>query len=520
MRMKNIKYYLPSPEKTNYIIILVFIVLSLLLLLNHEPWRDEAQSWLLTRDSPDIASLLHLTSYGAAMPVWHLIVFPFAKSGLPYFSISVVHFLLILAAIVVFIKYAPLLKYQKILFIFGYYPLYEYNTIARKYVLVVLFLFLIAALYKDRFRKPILYSILILLLANTSVHSLVIAITLSGVYIFELKSQRNYSFTKKHIASLLIIILGFSVAIYQLWPPPDLNPMTARWNLDLTTRHIAKIPNAVVGAFLPIPQLKVDFWNTKLAYDFVKYRPVWGLPLFLLSLGFFIRKPKPMFIYLLSSVGIFSIIFLKYSGYLRHHGLIFIIFIFSLWVANEYEERSLIKSRVINRLFNKNNLTYLLSILLFLQITASSVAFYYEMNYDFSSGKKTAAFLKKNGFINNDTFIATYWSPRLLAILPYIPKPYSKFYSIGLEDYRSYVIWNKEYYSSKDLSIDEVVDRVDNAIQNKGYSRVLLILDKKIEDKKEESESKKEFTEKYNLIAHFDKTIVDDESFYIYQLVY
>ena len=169
--MKSIKDFFLLSEKTNYIIIIVFIGTTLSLLLNHEPYRDEAAIWLMARDTPDIGSLFNLMGYGGHLALWPFIVFLLTKSGLPYFSMAVVHSLLILTAITVFIKYAPFSRTQKMLFAFGYYPLYEYNIIARSYVLSVLFLFLIALLYKNRFRRPVLYSLLILLLANTNVRS-------------------------------------------------------------------------------------------------------------------------------------------------------------------------------------------------------------------------------------------------------------------------------------------------------------------------------------------------------------
>lgn len=503
------KYFI-AESKTDYLIILLFIILSLPLLLNHEPWRDEAHAWLIARDSQNIFSIVRLAGYEGTPALWHFILFPLAKLELPYFSMAVVHFLIILGAIIIFVNYAPFSKFQKILFSFGYYIFYEYSIIARNYALSVLFLFLIASMYKERFKKPLLYSILIIFLANTNVHSLVIAIVLNVVYVFELKLQKNTGITKMHIISLLVTISGFSISIYQLLPPDDLIPAFARWNLNLNAYYIGTVPNAVVGAFLPIPQHGVNFWNTKLL-DSRNLVGILGTVIFLVSLKFFIKKPLPMLIYLLSSAGLFSIFFLKHSGSPRHHGLIYIIFIFSLWIASEYEEKLIIKKKSITKFFSQKNLTYLLTALLFFQVAASTIAIYYELFYDFSAGEKTAAFLKDNGFIGNDTFIAAYPSPMAAAILPYIPKPYSQFYYVEYRDYRSFIIWNKEYALNGDLPINEVVDRVDRAVRDRDYSRVLIITNKMVK-------GEREFSERYNLIAYFEKTIVNDESFYIYQL--
>jgi len=497
------KPFLSLSEKV--IIITVFIILSLLLLLNHEPWRDEAQAWLIARDSPNIGSVIHLMGYEGTPALWHLILFPLAHWGLPYFSMAVVHFLIILSAVIIFLNYAPFSKLQKVLFVFGYYIFYEYNIIARNYALSVLCLFLIAVLYEKRFMKPILYSTLISILSNSNVHSLVIALVLGGFYFAELFLQKDMAYKNvSHIMSCFIILLGIIVAIYQLSPPMDLMPSLSSWNFEFG--GLIRILIAVVGAFLPILRPDINFWN--IIFPRYRYLAVPALVAFLLSLGFFLKKPKPMLIYLISAVGLFSIFSFKYLGSLRHHGLIFMIFIFSLWIAKDYNKRLLINNKIYR--IRNLNLNYFLTSLLFLHVLSSPIAFYYELNYDFSAGKRTAAFLKGNGFINDDTFIATYKSYAASAILPYVPKPHSQFYYVEYDNYRSFMIWNKRYFLNANLSIDEIIDRVDKATLDKDYNTVLLILNKEVKDEEK-------FFDKYNLIASFKKTIVLDESFYIYQ---
>lgn len=498
--------------KTNQVIIIVFIFLSLPLLFSHEPWRDEGQAWVIARDSPSVTSLLHLLGYEGHPALWYFVLFPLAKLGLPYFSMAIIHFLLILSAVIVFVSYAPFSKLQKTLFVFGYYMFYEYNIIARNYALSVLVLFLIAHKYKERFQKPISYSLLILLIANTNVHSLIFAIVLSGVYIFEANFRKNIKLpTKEYLVPFFIMLIGIFVSIYLLWPPADLRPAFAQWNLDLTLWHFRVIPNSIVGAFLPIPYPHINFWNSRLVYIATLKLTILGGSLFLSSLGFFIKKPMPMFIYLLSSTGLLSILFLKYPGYLRHHGLLFILFIFCLWISKTYDEKLLIQSKFLE-FFSSFPYSKFFSILLLCQVAASPIAFYYDLNYDFSAGEKTATFLKENGFLSNDTFIATYRSYIATAILPYIPKPYSQFYFLEYQEYRSFMIWNTKYSNSEVLSVKEIVDRVDTAILNKNYSTVILILNFKVE-------GEKEFSERYSLIAYFDKTIEINDRCYIYKLV-
>lgn len=491
-------------KKLKYICIILFIVLSIILILKHEIWVDEAQAWLIARDIPDFASLITQMGYEGTPALWHTILLPFAKSGLPYSSMAVIHFLFMLTAIFIFIKNAPFTKFQKFLFIFGYYIFYEYNIIARSYVLSVLLLFIIASIYKNRFKKPVVYSILLFLLANTNVHSLVIAIVLTGFYAFEIKFDGNFRLSKSHFIAFAIIILGFSISIYQLLPPDDLVPAGSEWDYGLNIRQIdQRAGNALFNAFSPIPEPLVLHCTPR-------YPGFVGLFFFLLSLWILFRKRRPLLIYLIMSLCLLGIFLTKHPGKLRHHGLIFIIFIFSLWISKYYKEREQAKNRFISRLFSYKSISYIFITLLLCQVIGSPLAFYYDYKYDFSASKKTATFLKDNGYIGDNTFIAVFPYSQV-SILPYIPEQYSKFYYVEIENYASYLVWSKKYFTKKAIFINEIIDRVDNATRNKNYQTKLIILNKRLIGWAKPYE-------RLNLIAYFDQSIKLGETFYIYEL--
>ncbi|MFX0094270.1 MAG: hypothetical protein ACFFBD_21205, partial [Candidatus Hodarchaeota archaeon] len=173
-------------------------------------------------------------------------------------------------------------------------------------------------------------------------------------------------------------------------------------------------------------------------------------------------------------------------------------------------ETVLFQNPVFEHLTAQKPLYAFLVILLCIQVAASPVAIYYEINYDFSAAKRTASFLLENDFINDETFIASYPSYAASAILPYLPAPHNKFYYLEYESYQSYMIWNMEWEESRDLSLEEIIDRVNKAIIGKNFTAVLVVLTT--------WQLTSNFTEKYDLIAQFTKTIVSSESFYIYQM--
>src|SRR4030042_3735997 len=114
-------------------LIRLYSAINIVLLLHHEPWEDEAQAWLIARDL-DIASIFKQMAYEGSPALWHMLLLPFAKTGLPYMSEFILHLIIAIAAVAVFILYAPFSRVTKVLFIFSYYMGYEYSIIARSYL--------------------------------------------------------------------------------------------------------------------------------------------------------------------------------------------------------------------------------------------------------------------------------------------------------------------------------------------------------------------------------------------------
>jgi hypothetical protein len=521
--------FVPSriSAKLAFVIIIGYALLSFLTLCYHEPWRDEAQAWLIVRDCPDIGTLMRLTGYEGHPALWYFLLLPLARSGLPFFSASVLNFLIILAAVFIFVRHAPFSTVNKALFVFGYYVFYEYSVLARNYAILVLLLFLIAACYDLRFKRPVVYSFLLLLLANTSVHGLIITILLLATRLLDMRRSGNPRLTRKNVTAILVVTAGLSLCVFQLWPPDDMVPPSVHQgggasmlNLDLSLPHLAVIPNALIGAFLPIPPPGLHFWNYKLVcYPFRTGYSISPMAFIyvallvcpsLLSLMFFTRKSIPLLFYVLSFGSLVGLFFLVYEAGARHQGLLFILFIFTLWISRHYCDNQIAEHPLLNRYFSRKHLDFLLTGFLFIQVAASSVAFHAELTYDFSAGKKTAAYLTAGGFLNEDTLITTYPSNIACSVLPYIEKPYAAFYQLEYQKKGSYMVWNQEYRSNSELPLSAILSRIDDAIAGKRFDRVLFITNRIMANKR--------FTERYAMIASFDETIEVNESLYVYQL--
>ena len=492
--------------KAEYAYIAIFALLSLLMLFNHEAWRDEAQGWLIARDSPSFFSVVQQMGREGTPGRWFYLAYPLAKSGLPFRAGQFANVLVILCAAVVFIRCAPFPLYQRVLFIFGYYVLYEYGAITRTYGLSVLCIMAAAAFYKDRFKRPIAYSVPILLLANTNVHGIILAAVLAGAYLFEAMASGELRRARAVRISLLIMALGLTLAMCQTISREARADQWVGWHWELSHLKIRELLYAVQLAFLPVSGPGVNFWGSVLvrypACVFV------AVPLAAASVAALWGRRIPLAIYLCSSIGLLGLFWLKYPAARRHIGLIYMAWIFSLWALESGRESPSHAPRPLPGTVRACLVTLLLS----LQLAGSAQAVYYELRHDFSPARRVAGYLEEHGYLGDDVFIAAFPSTKAQAVALYLPKPYSRIFQVECERFGSYTAHTKEFMRDQAaLRIEDVVRRVDRGMQGGHYRAAVLILSEKMG-------GDENFAGRYELIASFEEHIAEDERMYIYGL--
>src|SRR5665647_2555941 len=166
-----------------WISLITYAIITFLILLRHEPWRDEAQAWLISRDL-SISDIIKQMKYEGHPALWSLILAPFAKLNLPYITINIVSWLLTCCAAWLLLAFAPFKRIIKICILSGSAFIYLYPIIARSYALIPLLIFAIAVIFPKQRERPVLYGILIALLANT--HVIMLGFTGALVFLFTL----------------------------------------------------------------------------------------------------------------------------------------------------------------------------------------------------------------------------------------------------------------------------------------------------------------------------------------------
>lgn len=294
--------------------LVLYAVLTLWLTLHHEAWCDEADTWLLMRDG-GVGVMLSRTSYAGTPALWYLLLAPFASAGLPYLAQQLLTLVLAWCAMTLFVIDAPFRPALKILFLFSYYAAYEYAVEARPYALLIALLFAIVATWRQRAEKPLRVAILTALLANTTVHGLLIAAILGAIYsagFFRGPKTENPGL-KRHrsLVAMAIMLIGGILSVIQLFPP----------ELPAHHRYIdpGTVPWAIGNAFLPGVDARISFAA--------------GLVVLLLAVLAIGDRTGPLLFVTLSIAALLLLFVFVWVAGFRHTGLILIVLLAGLWMA-------------------------------------------------------------------------------------------------------------------------------------------------------------------------------------------
>ncbi len=463
------------------VVFLVYAVFSLLAIFFHEPWRDEAQAWLIARDVP-IRAFFSQANYEGTPFLWHIILLPFARLGAPYLTMHLVHWMIALGMVWLFLFRSGLPFVTRLLVVFSYYAFWEYAVLARNYSLSILILFGLASLYKQRHQHPLLYAFLIGLLLNTNVHSIPIGLGLAMVFGYEAIGKRAQTFHHSlHKWGLGLIIIGLGVAIWQLWPAAD-NLNQGLFHIFSWKRPFIALSNAMLPQ-VPGPSVLM------IAVASLLFASLFWMV--------FKRDKKVAFVLLMGCLGLTYIFVFKHLGSFRHHGLFLIFALFAMWLAGvgQSDDQSLVEKTGLR----------VLNVCLAISVLVACHMHYQELRLPFSGAKEAGTFLKNS--VSPDVIIIAHPSIKVSAILPYLDR--STVWYADIEQMGSYVTWDTAYEEGKDISILEAVGRAQEAFPDR---ELVYVFDQIIPE---------QLDERLNLV--FENSAQDfgygEEQFFIYKPV-
>jgi hypothetical protein len=356
----------------------VYILLVAVTLRRHEPWADEAQSWLLARDAGLAQLWVHLLHYEGTPGLWQTLLHLLIRLGLPYPAYGLVSGSLGLAAAYLLLRYAPFPIFIRVLLPFTYFLCYQYVVIARSYALIAPLLFGIAAIYANAGRKPVLTTTLLCLQAGVSVHGFIISVciwvTLYGPLL--LRPQRKLAVAALAYCAVL------AAWVLCAWPAPDVAFAEHR---GLANLHLLPevVKAGLAGAF-------TGYWVTSLV-------------VIALSVPFLWRGGGWLF-FVLASIAFFLFSTIVYAQ-LWHFGILFLAWLFAIWI-------SAYKTRV-----SAPTLLALVAAIGF-QCYWTADAFRYDWTHAYSGSWAAAQYLRQNGLPPGGLYAIGYPTT---AIQPYFP---------------------------------------------------------------------------------------------------
>jgi hypothetical protein len=439
---------------------LIYAFLTGFAALYHEPWRDEAQAWLIARDL-SLSGVFQQMPYNGTPGLWHMLLFPFAKLGFPYWTASVIHLVIAVSAVYLFLAHAPFSKVTKILFIFSYYMAYEYAIIIRNYNIAIAILFLIAVLYYQRLSRPLRHAFLVFLLANTNVLGFIMALSLSAIFLAEFLIKK----CKTRLASVAfgIMFLGCVIALKQMLPAAD----SIHYHF-LGAGHQERFWLSFRDAFLPGKL-------TRMVPEGVSIVVV--LCLLGMAVVSFSTRPAVLFFMISCYTGLFYLFSHLATRPIstRHHGFVLIILIFCLWVGarDADTDRVPFRNKLIGSFLSLRLgalVFLLLNLCLLFSVTYAFQMYYQEIRRPFSNAKEMARFISRSHLENE--IIVAYQSPQASAILPYLP--HTKFWYADIRDRGTFVIFNKRHEQGIRISNAEVILRAKAAFPHENNIFYLL----------------------------------------------
>jgi hypothetical protein len=476
-------------------------------ILTHEMWRDELQHWLIARDSHSLVELFHNLRYDGHPPLWCLMLYAISRLTHNPAAMQYLHLAIAIAVAYVFLRFAPFTRLQRLLFVFGYYPLYEYAAISRNYSIELLLIFCFCVVFKPGGRKNFLLQALILsVICLTNAYGFMIAFCLACATGFELLRDHNVGRIIrdekwKIIFSILLLSAGLFISASTMIPNSD--GAYASWKNGFDAKIYAKTLSSVWDGLIPLPRIKCSYWNSNIL-------PGRTLPCMLSMLlmcfimFLFARKRVPLLLFGSSLCMILVFQYFKYLGFLRHFGHIYVMFVVCLWLGMDYNEDIELKPGWLRNVtaFCSSHKTAFLTVLLVIHFIAGVHASAMEWLYPFSQAKNTARYIEEEGLAKMP--ILGEVDHAVLSVAGYLDRPI--YYARG-ERTGTFVIYDKK--TEKAISELTLIMRAHKfAESDKG--NILLVLNHKLKGNYKSVVS----------LEEFEGSIQKDENFYLYLLEY
>ena len=381
--------YAPESSTTHltyWLLAAIFLMLGITGVLNHEIWLDEAHHWLIARDSTSLEDLWINMRYEGHPILWDLILVLITRFSTNVMYMQLSHVLIAWAAVCVFLFYSPFRLFEKLLFISGYFVLYEYTVISRNYSLLILVLFISLVLYERKKYVPLGFSLAVL--ANTHFFGILFASSLLLQATVELWAEQHNSRSAILWIAGLIFLSGVAFSLWQVIPPGD-STLLPNAQLRPPAERMGRTSAVFLKALVPIPDFTSHrYWNSNLLMAVSK--PLCALLsvviFFLPALLFRDRLSLVVFFYS-SALGLIAFFFFSDLNAVRYYGGAYMLFVVCMWLHPSTPLNAIFPGKRNRRLIDHRRF---FAALLFIQAFAGISAYALDIIRPFSGSREAA----------------------------------------------------------------------------------------------------------------------------------
>lgn len=442
-------------------LLLSFMALTGTLAFFHEPWRDEADTWLMVRD----ASLLTIAKIVPDMgtPIgWYLILKPFAALGLPFGTQQVLALCLVWGAAAIIIFQGPFSILVSACLCLSWFLSFEYSVIARNYALGVFGLFALLGSWSGRGParlRSLEWWLAWPLIIFSSVHFLALA---PGLILLSVlgKQQPDGDEAPPLVAHLWPLLL-LAVAVMSLWP-------TGHGQLSPEFFSFFKPLNLVQATSLSIfPHSGVAGASAYL-----------GTVVFISFLLVFRLRLIEALAFALMIAGVNSLFVFKYFFPVsRYAGLNWLILVVASWVSLLGAQRNGAATGIRGRIKLFSGLLLLVTLL---NLPESVARWRREVALPYTDARNAAQYLINMNLLGQP--IACSRPPQCSAILGYLPGR-TNFWYPGIDQWGTHMLWDHAYVNSLKLAPEEALLRAKKFLHDsEGHKEFLFISNRTISE--------------------------------------
>lgn len=475
------------------IVLVLWTIIHFVTSAYHERWFDEAVAWQIAKNASLHDLLFKVPHYEGHPFLWHLILRPFAKAGVPYsLSLTIVSFIFMFATICVVMFYTKLPRILRLVFPFTYFVVYQYGVVSRPYCMMALALMILAVLHKKRNEKPFRYVAMLFALCMTSAYGIVLAFGICVVWLVEILRELRWRFRGLFVDNrirclivLFVFVLGEGILLV-----PAKDCFATGTTMD--NMKVSALAKSLVytGLILPADALFSNFFNEIeriLFYELSVYEMIVGT-LFGGCVLFFAcvqgKRKGTMGVLLVPHV-----LFALFSGcvyFTTHHiGIWFLFFSFWIIITLEENERDIKEDKLlllcdsIKRHFAGTIITLVLLLSVYQGIASCVLDVYLPYTY----GKELAEFIDENDLKKYKIMVE--WHEELAdkdsidgelkVVNPYKNEPADLVNAyLGYNAFYNYLDGNnKAYIPHNTISLEEAREIADGW-KTQGYPGVLV----------------------------------------------